>query len=75
MPAPDLNAYFARVDAELTKMTAAEGRAFLERLSNQWEHRYGEFQRRVDMGKDPPSGVTAFDYVETIAWLDARSVA
>lgn len=74
MPAR-IEAYLARVDAELARRDP-EGRAeFLDRLTEQWIARYADFQARVGRGAPTPAGATAFDYVETIAGLDQRMPA
>ncbi len=69
---PDLSAYFARVDAHLDTLDDAGKARFLERLSDQWSERYADFQHRIARGA-PTSGVTSFDYIETIAGLDQRA--
>lgn len=69
---PDLEGYFARVDAHLATLSAPARAQFLERLTEQWSDRYAAFQQRVARGA-PVGGATAFDYVETIAGLDQRA--
>lgn len=75
MPAagPDIVAYFEKVDARLATVSAPTAREMIVSEIRRWERRYAEFCSRVDNCLPVPAGVTAFDYVETIAGLDQRA--
>lgn len=70
---PDLEGFFARVDAHLAELPAHERSHFLHRLTCQWQDRYQNFQQRIAVGAPVSAGVTAFDYIATIAGLDQRA--
>jgi hypothetical protein len=69
---PDLTAYFAKVDVMLADKTPAERQRMLVDEIKRWQHRYGEFCAKVDNGLPTSPGVTAFDFIDTIAGLDQR---
>lgn len=72
MSATRIEDFFARVDARLAELSPAEAGDFLDRLIEQWDERYADFQRRVARGAPPRGTMDAFDYTATIAGLDQR---
>lgn len=73
MSIPNLEAYFARVDAHLAEIGPAEGRAFIEQLTEQWIKRYRDFQQRGHRRAPTRGSATAFDFINTLAGLDQRA--
>lgn len=64
--------YFTRVDAYVGELPEPQRGPWLAAQRDTWETRYAEFQRRIDSGECQKPGVSAFDYIETIAGLDRR---
>lgn len=71
--APHVIRYVTRLDSHLATFTSDDGRrVFLESERAKWLVRYSDWQWRVDAGKETNPDHSAFDFISTLAAIDAR---